>query len=132
MTNQWKMLQNLYEYLNYISSYCVHTINNSWFVNDIIRRYKGLSLAEKTNQSLCIHYVYQNKEYKVYIPYEKKYMNRMMNSDVFVQYENSNIKINQQPGVPYLITPKHLGAKNAIIHSLEGNTTIEPNQKIDI
>ena len=119
--------------LKYILSYYYHTLVTSEFVQRWISKWHGVSIAEKTHQSLRIRYLYEGKEYLVYLPFEKRYINKMINSNVELIYPDGHTTpLVQQPGVPYLIAPKHLGATSASVTSLIGTTQMETHQKIEI
>ena len=92
----------------------------------------GLSYAVKENQALRIEYIYEDKIYEVYIPYEKKLIPKTLNQSLHIFDENKNIKntVKQQPGVPYLISPWHLGGNSALLISLFSEKTIGEREKI--
>jgi hypothetical protein len=92
----------------------------------------GLSYAVKENQALRIEYIYEDKIYEVYIPYEKKLIPKTLNQSLHIFDKNKNIKnsVKQQPGVPYLISPWHLGGNSALLISLFSEKTIGEREKI--
>jgi len=118
-------------------NYILHLTNNYYkfilhFFRSISSMYYGISVAEKKYQSLIIPYTYEGKRYILYVPYEKKYINRMINSNIELVYEDTNMKLEQQPGVPYLIAPKHLGAKYAKIYTIDDIKIVESNDIVSI
>jgi len=123
-----KTITNLF----YFTKYYIHKIRTSYLYQKCISNYYGISIAKKINQTLKIKYIYDGNEYLVYIPFEKKYIHKMRNQSVVLTYTTHDQKIQQQPGVPYLITPKHIGAKSAKIHTIDGEHTIHENEKISI
>lgn len=91
-----------------------------------------VSIAEKKHQCLCIPYIHEGRRYVVYVPYERKCMNRMINTNIEMIYDEKTIKLEQQPGVPYLISPKHLGAKYAKVYSMDNVKLVEANDRIEV
>jgi hypothetical protein len=75
-------------------------------------------------------YIYEGIQYFIYIPFEKKYIHKMRNQNVILYYDDNDVQLNQQPGVPYLITPKHVGAKWAKLHTMDGEKKISENESI--
>jgi hypothetical protein len=144
---KWKMsiLQSIYNYLFYnpkinetmnnilyLSKYYIYQIKTSYLYQKIISNYYGLSIAEKSHQTLKISYIYEGNQYSVYIPFEKKYIHKMRNQNVILYYDSHHQDLEQQPGVPYLITPKHIGAKWAKIHTIQGEQKINEKEPIPI
>ncbi len=110
---------------NYYRSY-IH------LVRYIKSMYYGISIAEKKYQTLFIPYTYEGKRYILHVPYEKKYINKMINSNVELVYDDRSVKLEQQPGVPYLISPKHLGAKYAKIYTIDNIKIVDSNETVTI
>lgn len=131
---KWKMssIQSIYDYFLYLSKYYIHKFRSSYIYQKIISNYYGISIAEKSHQTLKIEYIYEGNPYIVHIPFERKYIHKMRNQSVVLYYDDHEEKLEQQPGVPYLITPKHMGSKWAKIHSIQGHQTIIENEKIPI
>lgn len=124
------MLKKIEDYIIYVK-YTFHR----WFQHYypyVLSKIYGLSIAKKAHHTICVEYIYEGKRYTIYIPHERKYMNKMINTYVNIICENSTIKITQQPGIPFLITPKHLGASHAIIHTLDSEKRIESSEKIEV
>ena len=105
--------------------------SNKYFQN-IQSRVYGISLAKKEHQTLCIEYLYDNQIYRLYVPFERRLVPKMMNKTIELQYENSTRIIQHQPGIPYFITPKHLAAKTAKIYSYNEESLIDENEKIEL
>lgn len=90
---------------------------SKWFQNGI-SRYRGISIADKLDRTLRIKYLFDGKEYEVYIPFERKLVSKMTNQTLKIYGSNSEPQtIRQQPGVPYFITPSHLRADYALLTS---------------
>lgn len=137
MSNLYDYLSTWREYLNmscnqfiYLSKYYIYKFKQSFIYQKILSNYYGLSIAEKKHQTLKIRYIYEGNEYIVYVPFERKYIHKMLNQSVVLHYETYNKKLIQQPGVPYVITPKHLNAKSATIHTMTGDHVVKDNELI--
>jgi len=125
-------ISKIYQYIFHTIAYYYDYISKSSIYREMLSRFYGVSIAKKSNQTLSIDYLYEGKKYTVYIPYERKYIHRMMNANVEIHFESSKKSIQQQPGVPYLITPKHLGGLHGLVYSIDGEKRIGQNEKIDV
>ena len=125
-------LQSRHTQLIYLTKFYIHQFKTSYLYQKIVSNYYGISIAEKYHHTLKIPYIYEGTEYFVYIPFEKKYIHKMRNQSVILYYDDNDIQLKQQPGVPYLITPKHVGAKWAKLHSIQGEQKISENESIVI
>ena len=97
--------------------YQYYKITKSQYYSFLFSHLFGRSIAVKYNQSIKIDYIYDGTLYSVYLPFERKLVPKMLNRSVIIKYEDSETEIKQQPGVPYFITPKHIGGKLAIVYS---------------
>jgi hypothetical protein len=70
--------------------------------------------------------------YTLHVPYERKLESRMMNQNVLFHYPNETMELRQQPGIPYLITPRHLDASHAILYDIDGEKHIDYKERIDV
>jgi hypothetical protein len=120
----------IYTYFKYLISQAMKSSIFDW----ILSKWYGVSIGKRVNQTLNIEYVYEGQAYSVYIPFERRLVPKMLNRTIELRYNNplENKMINQQPGVPYFITPKHIGASSAVIISICEEKYITENQKIEI
>lgn len=129
--------------LNKCYFYCLSLLKYSWCnlckskpMQKLISRFLGLSIAYEVNKTICIDYLYNGEVYKVYLPFERRYVNKMLNDVIEIHYEGNegnegtSENIKQQPGIPFFITPKHLGAKSATIYTLVEEKEIQENERI--
>lgn len=118
--------------LFYYYHYYLHQLYKSNWYQTLYSKWSGRSIAQKDHQTLCIPYIYEGKEYQVWVPFERKLVSKMLNQSLHVLEENSNDPkiLRQQPGIPYLITPAHLGADSGILISLSTQKQISKNDKI--
>ncbi len=123
-------LQSGHTQLIYLSKFYIHQFKTSYLYQKIISSYYGISIAEKYHHTLKISYIYEGTQYFVYVPFEKKYIHKMRNQNVILYYDDNDIQLKQQPGVPYLVTPKHVGAKWAKLHTMDGEKKISENESI--
>jgi hypothetical protein len=108
-------------------------MGKSSLVQEIFSRILGKSIAHKQNNTILISYLFEGNEYQVYLPFERKLVNKMINSRIQLEIPNQEIQeIMQQPGIPYFISPSHLGATSAKIYSISQEKTISTNEKIDL
>jgi len=76
------------------------------------------------NKVIAVEYIYDNEEYKIYIPIDNRLKGKMLNIDTYlIDKEGNQIKLNLQPGVNPHITPdmleaKHISTINNITHKL--------------
>jgi hypothetical protein len=105
-------------------------IKKSWIYQTILSRSVGACVAEKQNKSLRLQYVHEGNLYDVWIPFEKRLVSKMLNQSVKLEFEDRDEILHQQPGVPYLICPRHIGASRAIITAFNKETFIGTNHKI--
>ncbi len=117
-------------HLIYLSKFYIHQFKTSYLYQKIISNYYGISIAEKYHHTLKIPYIYEGTQYFVYVPFEKKYIHKMRNQNVILYYDDNDVQLNQQPGVPYLISPKHVGAKWAKSYSIEGEKKFSEKESI--
>lgn len=119
--------------LNYYYQYYLHCMFKSFYFQKLVSKCKGISLAEKENQTLKIKYIYDGKEFEVFIPFERKLISKMTNQTLLVVKSDSNDPkvVIHQPGVPYLITPGHLGGDSGILISLCSERKIQKNERVD-
>ena len=114
--------------------YCHEKIWSSPTLLKIWSKWKGISIAEKCYQTIKIKYFFEGKEFEVYLPFEKRLVSKMVNQSIHLFHENSKdaMMIKNQPGVPYFITPGHLGSKRAIILNLSSEKYIQHTERIEI
>lgn len=65
-----------------------------------------------------ISYFHQNKKYDLYLPYDKKLL-RKVGYSVFHELDGKKVEITQEPGLPYLVTPKMLGGGEVKVYKDE-------------
>ena len=123
-----KYFKKIWLSMNYLY-YCFH--RHPW-THFVFARLYGKSMAHKENNTIVIDYFYDGYLYQVYLPFERKLVNKMINSRVEVELENGTVHIQQQPGIPYFISPYNLGAKNAKIYSIMEEKTVSEKEKISI
>lgn len=82
--------------------------------------------------ALEIPYYYDGKRYVVYVPYQRAKIAKMKGATVQLNFENSSKLLTQQPGVPYLIAPRHLNARSATVTVKDKQISIGADQVIDI
>lgn len=95
---------------------------------------------DKKNNISIITYMYENKEYKLYIPY--KYNRRLKTKKIYAVYSNADdnfnitkeVEITQQIGMPYVVTADNLGAEMILVKNLSGKIleTYISDDKINI
>ena len=125
--NKWN---KFYLYSIYWVKFYWNYILKSKYYQSLISRIYGISEGKELEKTICVDYLYNGEKYKVYLPFERKHVNRMLNDVVEIQYEDRSEIIHQQPGVSFFITPKHLGGKSATIFSLKEEKIIEENERI--
>ena len=128
----WLGLNKHIPYLSSYIKYFYHKIIKTQIFQSFISRFYGISIAQKNHQTLEIKYIFEGKQYTIYAPFEKRLINKMINTNVEMEYAKFKHKIIQQPGVPYLIAPKHLGATSATVYSLDEIKTVHHNEKIEV
>ena len=125
-------IQSIYDYFVYLSKYYIHKIKGSLIYQKLSSKYYGISIAEKKYQTLKIDYIYDGNKYVLYVPFERKSIHKMINQSVILHYDNHNKRLENQPGIPYLITPNHLGANSATIHTIYGDHSVKSNETIGV
>lgn len=126
-----KKLKKIYLYGVYLAKYYYNVCKKSVYFQSLLSKIYGLSIAHEMEKSIYLEYLYNGEKYIVYLPFERRNVNKMLNNVVQVNYENKSEVIHQQPGVPFLITPKHIGAKSATIFTIEAEKQILENEKIE-
>jgi hypothetical protein len=118
----------------YLYHYYHQKIRSSPTLLKIWSKWKGISIAEKYNQTIKIKYYFDGKEFEVYLPFERRLVSKMVNQSIHLVNENleDTMMIKHQPGVPYFITPGHLGSKRAIIVNLSSEKQIQHNERIEV
>ncbi len=101
-----------------------------WFLS----RLKGVSIATKEHQTLHLRYLYEGQEYEVWLPFERRLVSKMLNQTfiVFNPENNDTRRIQQQPGIPYMVTPGNLGASGGYITTIHREKEIAKDQKVDL
>jgi protein tyrosine phosphatase len=80
--------------------------------------------VNSTDDSATILYERMSNEYRLVVPYSRRYVASMTQLKVELVYENgSRLDITQQPGIPYLFTANELGGKQIVV--MNGDTGIE-------
>jgi hypothetical protein len=127
------MIQEVGYFFSYIK-YLINQASKGKIFNWILAKWYGLSIGRKTNQSLNIDYIYDGQIYTVFIPFERRLVPKMINRSIELRHPDPqyNKMIQQQPGVPYLITPKHIGASSAVIISISEEKYITESQMIEL
>jgi hypothetical protein len=106
-------------------------ISNPFFLK-LLSKWKGISIAEKYKQTIKIKYMYEGKEFEVYLPYERKLVSKMINQTLHVIDDDcGDMIIKHQPGVPYLFTPGHFNANKAILVNLNNQKLVNKNERIE-
>lgn len=131
-----KLIEIVYK-INFGFNYYYHStcqkLTKSWVYHFIVSRWSGISIGEKDHQTIKIKYIFEGKEYEVWIPFERKLVSKMLNQTVQVIQSNDEIKIiRQQPGVPYLITPGHLGGSSGLLLTICKEKEIHKDEKFHI
>ncbi len=67
---------------------------------------------------LIIYYTYLNDNYSVRIPYNQEMAATMTQYEVFGTNDKGEIKLTQQPGIPYLVKPSDLGQMYITVYDL--------------
>lgn len=115
----------------------------SWLTGQLFKWWKRPAFTSKViNQStLMISYQYGPDRYILRIPYSRKLSGQMTNHQVLAYYISEDREvlrienITQQNGIPYLITPRMLGADYFIVKkgpSLEKQLKIESDDLIPL
>lgn len=123
-------INKCYFYLLSLFKYSWNNFFKSKPIQNLISRFFGISIAYELNKTICIDYLYNGEVYKVYLPFERKLVNKMINDVIEIHYDQKSESIKQQPGIPFFITPKHLGAKSATIFTLLDEKQIQENETI--
>ena len=75
-----------------------------------------------SGKSALLAYERNGHRYVIHFPYDKRLCHKMTNSRVEILYADLHSDIlNQQPGIPYLITPSQLGAIKAMVYHEDGS-----------
>lgn len=115
----------------YYHFYCQKLASNPVFLK-ILAKWKGISIAEKYKQTIKIKYIFEGKEFEVYLPYERRLVSKMVNQTLHIIDDNSeDTIIKNQPGIPYLFTPGHLNANKAILVNLNNQKLVNKNERIE-
>ena len=114
--------------------YLISQASKSWVYNWILAKWYGVSMGTKLSQTLYLEYIFEGQIYNLYIPFERRLVPKMLNRTIELKYQDpdENKTIQQQPGIPYFITPKHIGATSAVIISICEEKYITENQKIEV
>lgn len=67
---------------------------------------------------LVINYTYLNDNYCIRIPYNQDMVGMMAQYEVFGMKDGKEIKLTQQPGVPYLVKPLDLDVDYITVYDL--------------
>lgn len=121
-----------YNYILSLYQYYIQRLKTSRYYKFILSKVYGISVAEKFHHTLKISYFYEGQMYTLHVPYERKLESRMMNQNVLFHYPNETMELRQQPGIPYLITPRHLDASHAILYDIDGEKHIDYKERIDV
>lgn len=75
--------------------------------------------------NIKIIYTYNNRNYQIHLPFEKERIIPMLENEVFAECKGEKINITQQAGIPYMITPAHLGCEKILVENTDsGETTV--------
>jgi hypothetical protein len=116
--------------------YYLKNIKSLPVYQNMISKFYGLSIAKKINHSLHLKYLYDGKVYEIYLPIENRLRSRMINEVIELEKEGENglekIKLNQQPGIPFLVNAKQIGVNKIIISNYsEGEEKVyQGNDKV--
>lgn len=106
------------------------TIKKSWIYQRILSKYCGLSIAEKVNHSIYLTYIYEGRTYEIYLPLDNRLKSRMINDSIEIEFNNEIRKMNQQNGIPFLVTPKQMGVEKIRLITLDDVKEFQGDQKV--
>jgi hypothetical protein len=74
----------------------------------------------KSGKAFNIKYCKNNREYNLYVPYDRQLLFNSSNCKVILQLDEDNVEdITQQPGIPYLVSAYELGGISASVYNNE-------------
>ena len=81
----------------------------------MVTRGQSASFAEGKDNFAVLTYQRRGRDYKVYIPYQRKLIPPMGSTTVYLTTAGDKINITQQPGVPYLLTANEMGGSQFLL-----------------
>ena len=82
-----------YFYLLSLFKYSWSNFFKSKPIQNLISRFFGISIAYELNKTICIDYLYNGEVYKVYLPFERKLVNKMINDVIEIHYDQKSESI---------------------------------------
>jgi hypothetical protein len=125
--NQWIL------FFEYFRNEKLKEFQQSWIYHFIFSRAFGLSWAKRNHHSLHLEYIFEGGVYEIYLPLENRIKSKMLNSSLEIEtLEHQKIKIEQQPGIPILITPRQIGAERITVYQIDQGEmkTFYGNEKV--
>lgn len=127
--------QTLINYLVLIWAFLVRSWNRSkffWsvfivvvkktFISKVIEPLCGARFVENS-QVLEVRYYQNQKLHRVFLPYKVS-----PRSSVFLEKEDGEIDISQQPGVPYFVNAKQLGGERIRVETLDSDEIFDSEE----
>lgn len=105
------------QYASMMNSGNINELMSNMMNNDISK-----TCISKSGKCMHIYYDYLGKEYMVTVPYSGSCSVDMIQYEMNAIYEDGDqLKITQQPGIPYLVSADNLGCKmmKAINHETD-------------
>lgn len=107
---------------NYTKLKLLYSMFNSFNAPDSpeIKVHKSNFVISDSDKSAIITYERFKTEYMVIIPYNRRYVSKMMHLKVEIKIEDDKfLEITQQPGIPYLVSAEMLGGKEIKISNTD-------------
>lgn len=92
------------------------------FVSKVLIGDKSAEFSECDGNFAMITYKRRGRTYQVFVPYNKRKINKVTGKLVYLIKDEDKIDITQQPGVEYMLTAKDMKGKKIVIYDQEGET----------
>lgn len=81
-----------------------------------------------TKNSAIISFNRLGKKESVYIPYNRRMSSTMLTKNIYLIKNGEKTLLNQNPGVPFMVSAEDLGGDEIIVEDKEGNILIKFNK----
>ena len=99
----YSTFKKYYDIYHYVKNIKINDVKNNVMIKD---------------NYMIINYVYLNDSYTLRVPYDQDMVATMTQYEVYGLKEGKEIKLTQQPGIPYLVKPRDMSLEKITVYDL--------------